>query len=230
MAFSPTPSQELAIKTKDTALLLSAAAGSGKTATLTQRIISSITDENSPADISRMLIVTFTRAAAAELRERITKAISDALAERPEDEHLNRQALLVGSASIYTIDAFCLDVVKSNFQRLTLDDGTPLPPDFRMADSTELSALRLSLMESTLDDWYEKSKNGVDFASFAENFTGMRDDGDLTQTLLEFSERTLLYPDGDSFAFTRSSICSLTRCAFSSVMFLSMTTCTSMKR
>ena len=205
MAFSPTPSQELAIKTRDTSLLLSAAAGSGKTATLTQRIISSITDEAAPADISRMLIVTFTRAAAAELRERITKAVSDALATRPEDEHLNRQALLVGSASIYTIDAFCLDVVKSNFQRLTLEDGTPLPPDFRMADSTELSALRLSLMEATLDDWYEKSKNGMDFAAFADNFTGMRDDGDLAQTLLEFSERTLLYPDGENFAFNCSA-------------------------
>ncbi len=201
MSFSPTPSQKLAIETKNTSLLLSAAAGSGKTATLTQRIIESITDENSPADISRMLIVTFTRAAAAELRERITKAISEALSKRPEDEHLNRQALLVGSASIYTIDAFCLDVVKSNFQRLTLEDGTPLPPDFRMADSTELSAMRLSLMESTLDDWYEKSKNGINFASFAENFTGMRDDGDLAQALLEFSERTLLYHGGESFAF-----------------------------
>ncbi len=200
MASTPTPSQSLAIETKNRTLLLSAAAGSGKTATLTQRIITHLTDKNDPADISRMLIVTFTRAAAAELRERITKALSQALADDPTNPHLNRQALLVGSADICTIDSFCLDVVKSNFQRLALDNGTPLPPDFRLADSTELTALRLSVMNDLIDEWYDKPHGSIDFASFAENFAGTRDDGDLAQTLIEFAERSSLYKNGDDFA------------------------------
>ena len=200
MAFDPTPAQRAAIETKNTSLLLSAAAGSGKTATLTQRIITSLTDKESPADISRMLIVTFTRAAAAELRERITNALSDALAVSPLDPHLNKQALLVGSADICTIDSFCLDVVKGNFQRLTLDDGTPLPPDFRIADTTELAALSISVMNSLIDEWYDRPDDGMNFAAFAENFAGTRDDGSLVKTLIEFAEHTSLYKNSATFA------------------------------
>ena len=145
MAFSPTESQKRAIEIRDKSILLSAAAGSGKTATLTRRIIESLTDKENPLDLSRMLIVTFTRAAASELRERISSALSKALAEDPGNSHLTRQTVILGSADISTIDSFCLNIVKSNFQRLTLGDGTPLPPDFRLADSTELKTLSLSV-------------------------------------------------------------------------------------
>ncbi|MBE6600322.1 MAG: hypothetical protein E7640_03890 [Ruminococcaceae bacterium] len=200
MAFNPTPAQSAAIETKDRSLLISAAAGSGKTATLTQRIISSLTDKNEPADISRMLVVTFTRAAAAELRERITAAISAALVDTPSDPHLCRQALLVGSADICTIDSFCLDVVRANFQRLKTDDGTPLPPDFRLADESELSTLAISTMNATIDDWYDKPAEKFDFAAFAENFASARDDGTLVEALIRFSEQTSLYKNAHTFS------------------------------
>jgi len=130
MAFIPTPDQALAINTRDRSVLLSAAAGSGKTATLTQRIIESLIAKEDPLSLDEMLIVTFTRAAAAELRERISSALASALAEDPTDAHLTRQTVILGSADISTIDSFCLNVVKTNFERLTLPDGSPLPPDF----------------------------------------------------------------------------------------------------
>ena len=100
-----TPAQRLAIDTKDRTLLISAAAGSGKTRTLTERIISSLIDREHPADLSRMLIVTFTRAAASELKERIEKAVSDALKNDPDNQHLARQLVLLPGAVGATADA-----------------------------------------------------------------------------------------------------------------------------
>ena len=102
MATKFTPEQQSAIDTRDKTLLVSAAAGSGKTATLTQRIIASLLDEENPADISELLIVTFTNAAVGELKERIGKAIRAALSEHPENQRLQRQLLLLPSATICT--------------------------------------------------------------------------------------------------------------------------------
>ena len=102
MKYTPTPSQQKAIDAKNKTLLLSAAAGSGKTATLTQRIIKAITDEKEQADVSKMLIVTFTRSATADLREKIGEAITEALADDPANERLRRQSLLLASADICT--------------------------------------------------------------------------------------------------------------------------------
>lgn len=199
--YTPTQAQSDAMNTRDRSLLVSAAAGSGKTATLTQRIIKILTEENSDTDISDLLIVTFTRPAATELREKISKAVSDALAENPTNPHLARQALLLGSASICTIDSFCLDVVKSNFQSLTLEDGTPLPPDFRLADDSELGALSISLMNRTIEDWYNKKVgDGLSFHRFAENFTAIKNDDDLIRTLLNFAEKTEDFPGAHRFA------------------------------
>jgi ATP-dependent helicase/nuclease subunit A len=99
-----TAGQKAAINTRDRTLLVSAAAGSGKTATLTERIIRSILDENDPINIEEMLIVTYTRAAVGELRERIGKAVKSAIKERPEDERLERQLHMLPSARISTID------------------------------------------------------------------------------------------------------------------------------
>ena len=101
-----TPSQEAAMQIDGKTLLVSAAAGSGKTSVLTERIIRKLTDTEHPADLSRMLIVTFTRAAAAELKGRIAKALTEAMAKDPENTHLSRQLFLLGSAQISTIDAF----------------------------------------------------------------------------------------------------------------------------
>ena len=114
-----TKAQLKAITEHDKTLLISAAAGSGKTATLTERIIRSITAEQDPADISKMLIVTYTRSAAAELKTRIFAALGEALAKDPSNRHLTSQLMKIGSAKISTIDAFYLDVVKSNFSKVS---------------------------------------------------------------------------------------------------------------
>ena len=111
MAINFTPDQQRVIDTRNCNILVSAAAGSGKTAVLVERIIQMITDDSNPVDIDRLLIVTFTSAAAAQMRERISKAVSQKLEEYPESEHLQKQASLIHNAQITTIDSFCLFVI-----------------------------------------------------------------------------------------------------------------------
>lgn len=199
MAFNPTEAQRKAVEAKGVSVLLSAAAGSGKTATLTNRIITSLTDPKDPADLSKMLVVTFSRAAAAELKERISKALSDALAENPTDPHLNRQTIVIGSAKICTIDAFCLDVVRSNFQRVSFSDGSPMLPDFRLADDAELNTLRLSVMNSTIDDWYDRNSSSLDFPRLVEKLSNLRGEGDLLNILLGYASFVDALPSPDEF-------------------------------
>jgi ATP-dependent helicase/nuclease subunit A len=139
------------METQGRNLLLSAAAGSGKTATLTARIIRSLTAPEQPADISRLLVVTFTRAAANELKTRISAALSAALTEQPGNRHLTRQLISLGSASICTIDSFCLSLVRANFQTLSLS------PDFRLADETELAVLKRAMMDDLIEEYYDKN-------------------------------------------------------------------------
>ena len=128
MAKAFTAAQESAINTQSKTLLVSAAAGSGKTTTLIERILRSITRKENPLMLNRLLVVTFTKAAASELRLRISAALSNAIAERGGDETLAKQITLLPSAKISTIDSFCLELVRSNFSALGLS------PSFRMAD------------------------------------------------------------------------------------------------
>ena len=123
-----TEEQQKVIEARNRNLLVSAAAGSGKTAVLVERIISLITDRERPLDIDRLLVVTFTNAAAAEMRERIGGAIEQRLKKEPENLHLQRQATLLHHAQITTIDSFCLFVIRNNFNDIGLDPG------FRVAD------------------------------------------------------------------------------------------------
>ncbi len=181
-----TAAQSAAIGTRDKTLLVSAAAGSGKTAVLTERIIQSLTDEEHPADISRMLIVTFTRAAAAQLRQKISAALSKRLALDPGNAHLNRQLMMLGSAHISTIDSFYMEVVKSNFQ------ASGLPPTFRMADDAELSALRRDVMNGVIDRMYET--NGS-FSAVSDIFCDIRNESSLCVALLELAEHLDQYPE-----------------------------------
>ena len=116
-----TDAQQKVIDTREHNILVSAAAGSGKTAVLVERIIQRILDRSNPVDIDRMLIVTFTSAAAAEMRERIAKAIADRLVEEPENEHLQRQSALIHHAQITTIHGFCLFLIRNHFDRLDID-------------------------------------------------------------------------------------------------------------
>ncbi len=118
MAFNPTPEQKKIIDARNTSLLVSAAAGSGKTAVLVERIVSLVCDEKEPVDIDRILVVTFTQAAAAEMKERVLKRINEKLEEDPDNEHLQKQVTLVHQALITTIDSFCLDVIRNHFQEV----------------------------------------------------------------------------------------------------------------
>ena len=131
-----TKAQTKAIETKNKTLLISAAAGSGKTTVLIERIIRSLTDTEDPADISRLLVVTFTRAAASELKQRIANALSKALAENPNDKKLFSQLSKLGSASISTIDSFYGDVVRQNSALLGI------PSNLRISDNAELLKLQ----------------------------------------------------------------------------------------
>ena len=144
-----TDSQLAAINTRDRTLLVSAAAGSGKTATLTERIISSILDEKDPIGIDEMLIVTYTRAAVGELRERIGKAVKEAIKERPNDTRLERQLYLLPSAKISTIDAFCADILRANAERVGINPG------FRVPDSAEAQLIAENILDGLLEAIYE---------------------------------------------------------------------------
>ena len=144
-----TDSQLAAINTRDRTLLVSAAAGSGKTATLTERIISSILDEKNPINIEDMLIVTYTRAAVGELRERISKAVKKAISERPGDERLEKQLHMLPSAKISTIDAFCADILRANADRVGIS------PSFRVPDAAEAQLLAENILDGLLESIYE---------------------------------------------------------------------------
>ena len=190
MPISWTSAQLAAIDTKDKTLLVSAAAGAGKTAALTERLIRRLTDPQSPASLDRMLIVTFTRAAASELRERIGKALSDALAQNPLSRHLSRQIVMLSEARICTIDAFLLDVVRSNFSLVGL------PPKFRMADSAELAVLKNTVMEDLIGEFYGK---GASYGHFFDHFSDVRSDRNLAKVFHAVYDAVLKYPSGIDF-------------------------------
>ena len=143
-----TKEQLSAIETRDRSLLVSAAAGSGKTATLTERIIRSITDEKNPEDISRMLIVTFTNAAVDEMRTRITSALKEKLIEEPDNKRLEHQLYMLPAAHISTIDSFCNDILKNNTERFGIS------PRYRIADPIEAGILAHSVWSSLIDAAY----------------------------------------------------------------------------
>ena len=136
MAISFTEKQQQVIDTHGCNLLVSAAAGSGKTAVLVERIVKMVGDAEHPVDIDRLLVVTFTNAAAAEMRERISRALNDRLAADPENEHLQRQVTLLHNAQITTIDSFCLFVLRNQFHTIGLDPG------FRIGEEGELKLLQ----------------------------------------------------------------------------------------
>ena len=187
MARKWTPAQKSAIEERDRTLLICAAAGSGKTAVLTERIIQMLTDVEHPADISRMLIVTFTRAAAGELRHRIASALSSAITLSPSKEHLSRQLMLLGSASISTIDSFYYDLVRTHFQE------AGFPASVRLADESELHMLKRELMNEIVDEMYASC---ADFSLISDVFCDLRSENALTDTLLEIYNKLLRYPEG----------------------------------
>lgn len=144
-----TSEQQKVIDLRDRNMLVSAAAGSGKTAVLVERIIQRITEKDNPVDIDKLLVVTFTNAAAAEMRERIGSAIEKRLEENPEDENLRKQQTLIHNAQITTIDSFCLFVVRNHFEEIHLE------PQFRIADQGELQLLEKDVLDVVFEKEYE---------------------------------------------------------------------------
>ena len=148
MGMKFTPEQQRVIELHNSNILVSAAAGSGKTAVLVERIIRMICDGEHPADIDRLLIVTFTNAAAAEMRERIAAGIIARLEADPGNEHIQKQSALLHNAQITTIDSFSLFLIRNHFNEIGLD------PDFRVADEGEIKLLQQEVLEQLLEDAY----------------------------------------------------------------------------
>lgn len=172
-----TDEQKKVIDLRDRSLLVSAAAGSGKTAVLVQRIIERICDKKHPVDIDRLLVVTFTNAAAAEMRERVQSAIAKRVEEQPENVHLRRQEILAGHARITTIDSFCLSVLREHFQEIELD------PNFRIADEGELKLLQADVLEALLEEEYEEASES--FLNFMEAYAPGKDDERAASLILQ---------------------------------------------
>ncbi|MGN0026597.1 MAG: UvrD-helicase domain-containing protein, partial [Clostridium sp.] len=172
-----TEDQLKAITTRECNLLVAAAAGSGKTAVLVERIIRIITNEDNPIDIDRLLVVTFTSAAAAEMRERIADAISKALEVNPNSKVLQRQLTLLSRANITTMHSFCLDVIKNYYHIIDLD------PTFRIADETENTLLKLEVINDMFEDYYENEDE--EFKNLIEAYSTSKDDEKLKNIILD---------------------------------------------
>ncbi len=181
-----TREQKRVIEARGKNILVSAAAGSGKTAVLVERIINRITDKENGIDIDRLLVVTFTNAAAAEMKERIRKAIDDRLMADSDDAVLQRQAALIHNAQITTIHSFCLSVIRENFQSL------PIDPSFRIAEEAELTLLKSDVLEELLEEYYEEGSE--DFLAFSEGFGGGKTDIGMEELILNIHRFSMSAP------------------------------------
>jgi len=170
-----TEEQKQAIYEKGSNILVAAAAGSGKTAVLVERIINKIINEN--IDIDKLLVVTFTNAAASEMRERVLNAIYKKIDEEPENEKLQKQIILLNRASICTIDSFCLDVVKNNFFEIDIGQN------FRIGDTTEIEILKQDVLEDLFEEKYEAEDE--DFTKLINTYTSYKDDTPLKELILK---------------------------------------------
>jgi len=195
-----TEEQSEVIATRNKNILVSAAAGSGKTAVLTERILQLVMDSENPVDIDRLVVVTFTRAAAGEMRERILKALqkkSDEYlelinhgADRQEYierfQYLQRQLSFIHNARITTIDSFCMDVVRENFAKINID------PAFKIGEEGELTLLRADVMAKVLEKHYEEADE--DFLNFIDIYSSNRSDADVEQMIFTLYQFAMSYP------------------------------------
>lgn len=181
-----TKDQQKVIDLRDKNILVSAAAGSGKTAVLVERIITKITEGDNPIDIDRLLIVTFTNAAAAEMRERIGQAVEKKLDEDPGNLHLQKQMMLIHTAQITTIHSFCLYVIRNYFNTIHID------PSFRVANESELVLLKSDVIEELLEDQYEQGSES--FLHFIECFATGKTDQAIEDLILKLHEFSMSFP------------------------------------
>ena len=197
MAISFTPEQQKVIDLHNCNILVSAAAGSGKTAVLVERIIQMVCDDTHPVDIDRLLIVTFTNAAAAEMRERIALGISAKLEERPESEHIQKQAALLHNAQITTIDSFCLFLLRNHFNEIGLD------PAFRVADEGEVKLMQQEVLQELMEDGYREG--GETFRFCVEFFCPGGREKVLEQHILNLSRYAASFPFPEEWLQARKS-------------------------
>lgn len=181
-----TPEQKQAIELHNCNILVSAAAGSGKTAVLSERIVQMVCREENPIDIDRILVVTFTNAAAAEMRERISQAILKRLNEDGSNENLQRQSALLHNAQITTIDSFCLFVLRNNFQDIGLD------PAFRVADEGELELIKQDTLSELLEARFQSEDE--DFHFCVEYFCPAGKESVIEQQILSLYDYAMSNP------------------------------------
>lgn len=191
MGVSWTKEQQKVIDLRGCSILVSAAAGSGKTAVLVERIIAMLTAKEHPVSVDELLIVTFTEAAAAEMKERIRRAIEEELMAHPEDEHLMRQATLIHNAQITTIHSFCLSVIRDHFHVIDLDPG------FRVGEEGELKLLRHDVLGELLEERYGAGEQ--EFFDFVTAYGTGRDDRKVEEVILKIYEFSRSYPDAQGW-------------------------------
>lgn len=181
-----TSEQLRVITTRDKDILVSAAAGSGKTAVLVERIIRRVLDESAPVNIDQLLVMTFTEAAAAEMKERIGNAIEARLKEQPLNSHLQKQSLLIHQAPITTIHGFCLNVIRNHFHEIDLDPG------FRVADEGECKLLKADVLERVLESAYEQADE--DFLFMVECYGAKKSDTSVEELVMGLYNYAMSYP------------------------------------
>ena len=189
--FEATPSQRVAIDSRGSAVLVSAGAGSGKTRVLTERLMRYLRDGK---DIDGFLVITFTRAAAAELKGRIMALLAEASAENPADRHLRRQSALCRRASIQTIDGFCADLLRQNCHLLGL------APDFRIIEDDRAAQMKSSALERTMEDCYAHPEKVPGFLTLADTVGAGRDDRRLCELVLELHGKMQCHARPDLWA------------------------------
>ncbi len=190
MPFPLTDEQRQAVENRGGALLVSAAAGSGKTRVLVERLLDRV---SRGANIDRFLVITYTKAAAAELRGRIAQELNVRLAMQPGDRHLRRQTTLLYRAQISTVHAFCAQLLRENAALLDLD------PDFRLCDESEAALLQDQALTRVLEEKYEHLQPGDGFAQLVDTMSAGRDDRKLTQIVRDIFGRIQSHPDPEAW-------------------------------
>ena len=206
-----TAEQKQVIETRNADILVTAAAGSGKTTVLVERILSLLTDPDKPVDIDRLLVVTFTDAAAAEMREKILLALEKKQKEKPADRHIARQRMLVHNASISTLHSFCLNIIRDHFQDIDLD------PSFKTMETGEREVMMAKTLADLLEDCYRGETQEGEELSFLEEpkafdafalalETGKKDDR-IEQSIRKLYEEAIGMDDPKGFLLHMRSLC-----------------------
>jgi len=185
-----TEEQQSAIDLRNCSILVSAAAGSGKTAVLVERILKKVIDKNNPVNIDQMVVVTFTKAAAGEMKDRIRAAIEKAAAANPEDTHLQKQKTLIHHANITTIDAFCSMIIKDHFDKIDMD------PSSRIAENGEIKLLQSEALDEVIEEYYRKEAEGElkgQFTNLIEKISSGKDDLELEKIIMKIFGFSMSY-------------------------------------